>query len=52
MEWTNAQLKDYSRVPNKRVGGNKHVGRKNLQNLLNMQVGINVQVGKSGKSNK
>ena len=26
----------YSRVPNKRVGGNKHVGRKNLQNLINM----------------
>ena len=26
----------YSRVPNKRVGGNKHVGRKNLQNVINM----------------
>ena len=39
-------LSEYSRVPNKRVGGNKHAGGNIFQNLINMQGGINMQEGK------
>ena len=41
--------KCYSSVPNKRVGWNKHDGRKKLQNLINVLDGINVMEGKSHK---
>ena len=42
----------YSEFPNKRVGRNEHVGRKNLQNLTKILVGINVFGGKCVKFNK
>ena len=34
VEFSNAVL--YSRVPNKRVGWNKHVGRRKMEKLINV----------------
>ena len=42
----------YSRVPNKRVGWNKSVGRAKRQNLINMLDGINMLEGQNVKSSK
>ena len=42
-------IPNYSRLLNKRVGWNKHVGGKKLGNTINVVVGINMLVGKSNK---